>query len=53
LKYEKPDYFVLGTGEAHTVREFVEEAFKVAGINIHWKGKGPDERVFWMMEEFL
>jgi len=36
--------FVLGTGEAHTVREFVEEAFKVAGIKIHREGSGLDEK---------
>lgn len=33
LNYEKPDDFVLGIREAHTIREFVEEAFKVAGLN--------------------
>ena len=44
LNYEKPDDFVLGTGESHTVREFVEEAFKVAGINIQWEGSGLDEK---------
>jgi len=32
LQQEKPDDFVVGTGEAHTIREFVEEAFKVAGL---------------------
>jgi GDPmannose 4,6-dehydratase len=44
LNYEKADDFVLGTGEAHTVREFVEEAFKVVGIKIHWEGTGLDEK---------
>ena len=33
LQYEKPDDFVVATGELHTVREFAEEAFKVAGLN--------------------
>ncbi len=32
LQQEKPDDYVIGTGESHSVREFVEEAFKVAGI---------------------
>jgi GDPmannose 4,6-dehydratase len=32
LQQEKPDDYVIGTGEAHTVREFVQEAFDYAGI---------------------
>lgn len=38
LQAEKADDFVLATGETHTVREFVELAFKHAGIIIKWKG---------------
>jgi len=33
LQLDKPDDFVIGTGEAHSVREFVEEAFKLVGLN--------------------
>lgn len=33
LNYNRPDEFVGATGEAHTVREFLEEAFRVAGIS--------------------
>jgi GDPmannose 4,6-dehydratase len=33
LQYQEPDDFVGATGEAHSVREFVEEAFRVAGIS--------------------
>ncbi len=44
LNYKEPDDFVLGTGEIHTVREFTEEAFKVAGIPIRWEGDGINER---------
>ena len=36
LQQEKPDDYVLATGETHTVREFVETAFDVVGIN-NWK----------------
>ena len=36
LQHDRPDDFVGATGEAHTVREFVEEAFRVAGIR-NWK----------------
>ena len=43
LKYKYPDDFVLGTGELHTVREFVEEAFSVIGVNVSWRGKGLNE----------
>ena len=43
MQQDYPDDFVLGTGEQHTVREFAEEAFRVAGINIMWKGSGVNE----------
>ncbi|EQD75728.1 GDP-mannose 4,6-dehydratase, partial [mine drainage metagenome] len=43
LQHDKPDDFVLGTGELHTVREFTEEAFQIAGINLHWEGSGINE----------
>uniref|UniRef100_A0A6C0DE63 GDP-mannose 4,6-dehydratase n=1 Tax=viral metagenome TaxID=1070528 RepID=A0A6C0DE63_9ZZZZ len=43
LQHDVPDDFVLATGEMHSVREFVEIAFKLKGINIKWKGKGIDE----------
>ncbi|MGB4205305.1 MAG: GDP-mannose 4,6-dehydratase [Bacteroidales bacterium] len=44
LQSEKPDDFVLATNETHTVREFVEEAFKVLGDEIIWEGKGVNEK---------
>ena len=40
LQQDKPDDFVIATGETHTVREFVEEASKLLGFEIVWKGKG-------------
>jgi GDPmannose 4,6-dehydratase len=33
LQQETPDDYVVGTGEAHTVREFVEIAFELAGLD--------------------
>lgn len=33
MQLDKPDDFVIGTGEAHSVREFVEEAFKAVGLD--------------------
>ncbi len=38
LQQDKPDDFVLATGETHTVREFVEKAFAAVGTTIVWKG---------------
>ncbi len=44
LQADKPDDFVLATNESHTVREFVEEAVKILGMKIIWKGKGLKEK---------
>jgi len=43
LQQEKPDDFVLATGEMHSVREFIETAFALKGLQIQWKGSGVDE----------
>lgn len=43
LQQETPDDFVIATNETRTVREFVETAFKVAGISIRWEGNGVNE----------
>jgi GDPmannose 4,6-dehydratase len=43
LQAEQPDTFVLATGRTETVRDFVDMAFKGAGIAIAWKGTGTDE----------
>ena len=43
LQQEKPDDYVLATGEAHTVREFVTQSFKELEINIIWEGKNEKE----------
>lgn len=40
LQQDKPKDFVLATNETHTVREFVELAFKEVGIDIKWIGSG-------------
>jgi GDPmannose 4,6-dehydratase len=44
LQQDGPDDYVIGTGESHSVREFVEIAFKHAGIELEWKGKGAEEK---------
>ena len=43
LQQDKPDDFVLATGETHTIREIIEVAFELKGFNIEWKGTGIDE----------
>ncbi|MBN9219950.1 MAG: GDP-mannose 4,6-dehydratase [Mesorhizobium sp.] len=43
LQHDEPDDFVLASGEAHSVREFVELAFAEIGRSIRWQGKGVDE----------
>lgn len=43
LQQETPDDFVIATNETRTVKEFVETAFRVAGISIRWEGNGVNE----------
>ena len=44
LQYERPEDFVIATGEMHTVREFCTLAFREAGIELRWEGEGLSER---------
>ena len=44
LQHETPEDFVIATGVQHTVREFATLAFKHAGIELRWEGKGIDEK---------
>jgi GDPmannose 4,6-dehydratase len=44
LQQDEPKDYVIATGEAHTVREFVELAFKEIGIDIKWIGSGVKEQ---------
>ncbi len=44
LQQDKPDDYVLATGEAHTVREFVEHALACVGRTIVWSGSGVAEQ---------
>jgi GDPmannose 4,6-dehydratase len=43
LQQQEPGDYVLATGEAHSVREFVERAFACVGRTIEWRGSGADE----------
>ena len=44
LQQDRPDDYVIATGEHHSVREFATLAFARAGITLRWDGKGTDER---------
>lgn len=43
LQQEEPDDYVVATGKAHTVREFVNRAFESAGREVRWEGESVDE----------
>jgi len=44
LQHEKPDDYVLATGETHSVREFIEKSCKVLDFDIVWEGEGIDSK---------
>ncbi|MDD7438470.1 MAG: GDP-mannose 4,6-dehydratase [Bacteroidales bacterium] len=44
LQQDKPDDYVIATGEQHSVREFATLAFHYVGIEIEWQGKGIEEK---------
>jgi GDPmannose 4,6-dehydratase len=44
LQHERPEDFVIATGEHHSVREFATLAFHYAGIELEWQGEGIDEK---------
>jgi GDPmannose 4,6-dehydratase len=44
LQQEKPDDYVLATGETHSVRDFIEETAKHLNMDLIWDGEGIDEK---------
>jgi GDPmannose 4,6-dehydratase len=44
LQQEEPGDYVIGTGEGHSVREFVEKGFEYVGIKLEWEGMGTTEK---------
>ena len=44
LQHETPEDYVIATGVQHTVREFATLAFRHAGIELRWEGKGIEEK---------
>ena len=44
MQHDNPDTFVLATNKAYTVRQFVQYAFNVVGVDVKWEGSGVSER---------
>lgn len=44
LQNDKPEDYVIATGVQHTVRDFVEKAFKENEITLRWEGQGLEEK---------
>jgi GDPmannose 4,6-dehydratase len=44
LQQDRPDDFVIASGEAYSVRQFTEWAFEEVGIELHWEGTGINEK---------
>ena len=44
VQQDEPGDYVLATGEAHSVREFLEKAFRFVGRRILWEGAGAQEK---------
>ena len=47
LNQDNPRDYLLASGEMHSIREFVEKAFAVAGFDGKWVGEGVDEKYVW------
>ncbi len=46
LQADQPDDYVLATGQTHSVRAFVEAAFKAVGIDLVWRGQAAEEKAY-------
>ena len=46
LQQDKPDDYVIATGEQHSVKDFVDEAAPYFGFKLEWMGEGLDETAF-------
>jgi len=44
LQQDGPDDYVVGTGESHSIREFVDLAFRYIGVELGWEGTGAGEK---------
>lgn len=48
LQQEKPEDFVIATGVQYSVRDFVNAAAKEIGMEIDWRGRGIEEKGYWV-----
>jgi GDPmannose 4,6-dehydratase len=48
LQQDKPDDYVIATGEQHSVRDFVDAAADALEMKIEWRGKGQQEVAVWL-----
>lgn len=44
MQQDEPDDYVIATGKAYSVRDFIEKSFRYVGIDIEWEGQGLDEK---------
>jgi GDPmannose 4,6-dehydratase len=43
LQHDSPDVYVISSGATHSIREFVDEAGRICGFDIHWEGSDENE----------
>jgi GDPmannose 4,6-dehydratase len=48
LQRDKPDDYIIATGETHSVKDFIEECCKYLKMKIVWTGKGKNEKAHWI-----
>jgi GDPmannose 4,6-dehydratase len=46
LQQEKPQDYVIATGEQHSVRDFIERCANILDMQLTWKGSGVDEKAY-------
>jgi GDPmannose 4,6-dehydratase len=43
LQHDRPDVYVISSGETHSIREFVNEAGRICGFDMQWEGSNENE----------
>ena len=44
MEADEPSDYSVNTGEAHSIRELIEEAYSCVGVDVVWEGEGKDEK---------
>ena len=44
MEADEPDDYAVNTGESHSIRELIEEAYSCVNIDVIWKGAGKEEK---------